>query len=187
MWISTYPGKSSRAGIDVNIFQAFKHHSQKPISLMKLLIPTLAVAALAAGCASSNRPAVTDAPSQTTAEAIKAFDEICLKTAPTFTRAASAAGAFGISDLSSLGTAKMGFNGDQSLGVQIKEGVECVITTPSKTDRGLTRSFQQSVARAAGVPPASSVPFRADVAGQTFVFQHDRSGGEAYVMLKAGK
>lgn len=81
----------------------------------------------------------------------------------------------------------MGFNRDQSLSVQIKEEIECAITTPTQSDRTLTRSFLQSVARAANASPASKVPFRADIAGQTFIFQHDRSGGEAYVMLKAGK
>ena len=81
----------------------------------------------------------------------------------------------------------MGFNRDQSLSVQIKEGIECAITTPTQSDRTLTKTFMQSVARAANASPAAKVPFRADISGQTFIFQHDRSGGEAYVMLKAGK
>ncbi|MET3443168.1 hypothetical protein ABIC94_003957 [Variovorax paradoxus] len=153
---------------------------------MKYLSSILAVVALA-GCASGSRPTTVEAVSPNTPEAIRAFEEICLKTAPTFARAAGAAGAFGVSDFTSLGPGKMGFNRDQSLGVQIKEGIECAITTPSQTDRGLTRVFLQSVARAANASPASKVPFRAAVAGQMFIFQHDRSGGEAYVMLKAGK
>ena len=157
--------------------------SQKDMKSLSLI---LAVAVLA-GCASGNRSTTVDPSPSSLPQAISAFEEICLKTAPTFSRAARAAGAFGVTDFTSLGPGKMGFNRDQSLSVQIKEGVECAITTPTQSDRSLTKTFLQSVARAANASPAAKVPFRADIAGQTFIFQHDRSGGEAYVMLKASK
>lgn len=142
---------------------------------MKSLSLILAVAVLA-GCASGNRSTTVDPSPSSMPAAIRAFEEICLKTAPTFSRAASAAGAFGVTDFTSLGPGKMGFNRDQSLSVQIKEGIECAITTPTQSDRTLTRTFLQSVARAVNASPAAKVPFRANIAGQTFIFQHDRSG-----------
>ncbi|MDQ0015373.1 hypothetical protein J2W23_003773 [Variovorax boronicumulans] len=156
---------------------------QKDMKSFSLL---LAVATLA-GCTFGNRSAAVDPSPSSPPQAISAFEEICLKTAPTFARAASAAGAFGVTEFMSLGPAKMGFNRNQSLGVQIAEGLECTITTPTQSDKSLTTNFLQSVARTANASPAANVPFRADIAGQTFIFQHDRSGGEAYVMLKAGK
>lgn len=153
---------------------------------MKSFPLILTVAALT-GCASGNRSTTTDPSPSNLPQAISAFEEICLKTAPAFSRAVNAASAFGVTEFMSLGPGKMGFNRDQSLSVQIKEGIECAITTPAQADRTLTKTFLQSVARAANASPAAKVPFRADIAGQTFIFQHDRTGGEAYVMLKASK
>lgn len=119
------------------------------------------------------------------ANAIKAFEEVCLRTAPSFLGAVKAAGAFGVSELSDEGYMKMGFNKDKSLGVQVKENNECVITTPEQASSTLTRQFLQVVSQHASEPPSDRVPAKASINGVRFIFQHDREGGEAFVMLKA--
>jgi len=119
------------------------------------------------------------------AVAIRAFEEVCLKTAPSFSGAAQVAANFGIVDLTDAGFMKMGFNKDQSLGVQIKSNNECVITTPSQRDNTLTRQLLQVVSQHAAAPPSNRVPTKVIVKGVPFIFQHDRDGGEAFVMLKA--
>ncbi len=78
----------------------------------------------------------------------------------------------------------MGATSDQKVTVQIKKNMECAITTESQTDATLTRQFIQSVAEVTKSEPRAKVPFRASVQSETFIFQHDREGGEAFVMLK---
>lgn len=119
------------------------------------------------------------------APAIGAFRDICLKTAPSFSTAEQVARLHGITELLDAGFARMGFNGDKSLGVQISENKECVVTTPSQQADYLTAQFLQAVASAADTPAARGVPSKVQLAGQTFIVMHDRRGGEAFVVLKA--
>jgi len=116
-------------------------------------------------------------------KAINLFKAVCLDTAPSFNKAESASSDNGINILDG-GFMKLGFNGDKSLGVQIKKGKECVVTTPSYNDSSLTSNFLISVADYLGVKPAKKVPFVAKVNNTEFIFVHDRKGGEAFVMLK---
>lgn len=153
------------------------------LALMKLIGTALALAALTA-CANRPAPTAPDSTKAEIAEAIRAFEDVCLKTAPTFSKAAAAAAGFGIGDITDVGFMKMGFNKDQSLGVQIKDNKECVITTPSQSNATLTRQFLQAVGRSSGTTPSNRVPVKATVGGESFIFQHDRKGGEAFVMLK---
>lgn len=119
------------------------------------------------------------------AMAIRAFEDVCLKTAPSFSGAAQAAATFGIVDLTDAGFMKTGFNKDQSLGVQIKANNECAVTTPSQRDNTLTRQLLQVVSQHAAAPQSNQVPTKVIIKGIPFIFQHDRDGGEAFVMLKA--
>ena len=161
---------------------------------MKLLnhCGALIVCALAlAGCASRQPAADASAlaPATTTAtksaQAILAFETICLKTASSFAGAADAAKAFGITEFSDLGFARMGMTKDSNLGVQIKPGVECAITTPSQADPTLSSQFGAAIARVSGGRAPGRFPVAIVVGGQPFIFHHDRQGGEAFVMLSA--
>ena len=144
------------------------------------------VAVVLSGCVTNqSAPTAAIKESGEVTEAIRAFEDVCLKTAPSFSGAAQAAASFGIIEITDAGFTKMGFNKDQSLGVQIKANTECVITTPSQQDSTLTRQLLQVVSRHSSVTPSNRVPAKANVNGVSFIFHHDRKGGEAFVMLKA--
>ncbi len=148
---------------------------------MKYAFPVIAVALLSA-CAPDTPVAPSEMP-----VALKAFNDVCLKTAPTFANAATAAAAYGITDITDAGFSKLGFNQDHSLGVQIKESKECVITTPEQKNPALTKLFLQQISRASGASLPKSVPVKATINGELFFFLHDRKGGETFVMLNPVK
>jgi len=114
---------------------------------------------------------------------LKAFRDICLQSAPSFSTAEQAAKVHGITDFMDVGFMKAGFNSDKSMGVQIKAGKECVVTTPSQLDSTLTAQFLKSVTPFSSSPVAKKVPSKITIENQTFIIMHDRSGGEAFVML----
>lgn len=140
------------------------------------LVPTLFLVACAAP-----QPAVQ----QSEAPAVGAFRDICLSTAPSFSAAAEAAQAHGVTELTDVGFMRLGFNGDKSLGVQISENKECVVTTPVQPADYLTGQFLVAVATSTGTPQAAGVPSKVRIGGEMFILMHDRQGGEAFVMLKA--
>lgn len=147
------------------------------------LVPLVIFAATLSACASKAPPRASVAPESHTS--LAAFEEVCLKTAPSFSGAKAAAARYGITEVQDLGFTQMGMAKDNSIGVQIKPDTECVVTTPSQKVRDLGKGFHQVIARNAETPPASRFPTKAKVGGVTFIFQHDRQGGEAFVMLKA--
>ncbi len=150
---------------------------------MRYVLPVIAVTVLTA-CATNPSATNSVASPTETSMAIQAFTDICLKTAPSFSGAAKAAAAYGITDIADAGFMRMGFTKDQSLGVQIKGGKECVITTADQRDRTLTKQFLQAVSQHSGSSVPQSVPVRAKIGNEVYIFQHDRKGGEAFVMLK---
>jgi hypothetical protein len=117
--------------------------------------------------------------------ALSAFENICLKTAPSFTGALQAASHYGITNTADFGYATSGFNKDQSLGIQIKANKECVITTPARQNNTLTRQFIQLVSRYSNISLPNRVPLKVDFDSMPFIFHHDREGGEAFVMVRA--
>ena len=121
---------------------------------------------------------------ETKSESIKAFTDICLKTAPTFANASKEALAYGVTEITDVGFMKMGFNKDQSLSVQIKDNKECAITTPSQSSTTLTKEFLTAVSEFSESPISQNVPTKATIQKEVYIFQHDRDGGEAFVMLK---
>ncbi|MCE4057191.1 hypothetical protein [Pseudomonas sp. Au-Pse12] len=147
------------------------------------LATLLAALALLSACSSVTRD-IKQEPTITSA-GILAFRDICLKSAPTFAGAETAARNHGISELSDAGFAKMGMNQDQTLGVQVQANKECAITTPSQNDSSLTQQFLSMAGKFSSTPLAQSVPTKITLDGQTFILMHDRRGGEAYVLLKA--
>ena len=151
-----------------------------------LRILALAGALALAGCASRSLPGTSTGVADAALPGLRAFEAICLKTAPDFAGAAEAARSFGIDRLDDYGFARMGMTADKSLGVQIKPGVECVTTTPGSSDRTLSRQFGETIARFAGGRPPGVFPVAAVVGGRPFIFHHDRNGGEAFVMLSQG-
>ncbi|OYU10398.1 MAG: hypothetical protein CFE38_17910 [Comamonadaceae bacterium PBBC1] len=152
---------------------------------MKFAYVLISFSILLSSCANNKAVTIVQTQSIEPLEAIKAFEAICLKTAPSFSGAAQVATAFGITAITNLGFMKMGFNKDQSMGIQIKSDKECVITTPSQRINGLTTQFLGAVSRYANAPSLDKVPSKVNINGVPFIFHHDRKGGEAYVMLKA--
>lgn len=150
--------------------------------MMKIAILITAVGLGLFAC-SSTPPAVSHAE---TAKAIQVFEAVCLKTAPSFAGAEQAALNHGFDKLSGVPSWKLGFNQDKSLGVQIKPNTECVITSPTQRTTALTQQFLDVVGRHTNTPVHKLVPSKVSVNGVAFIFHHDRSGGEAFVMLKAG-
>ncbi|HEX8045977.1 hypothetical protein [Rhizobium sp.] len=151
----------------------------------------LALAVALAGCttAEQSQP-VAPAPTGKTDIAIKAFKELCLQTAPSFAAGISGAKRYGIKQLLDLGGDQSGMTDDKSMSVQIKPNRECAITSPNRADPTLHRQFVSVIAEFADKVPADSKanqPFVAMVKGKRFIFQHDRNGGEAYVMLSLEK
>ncbi len=147
---------------------------------------TFLIAAVALVAACSNQgpviPPVTS--NDTPSAAIQTFREICLKTAPDFSRAATAAKAVGV-EVGDMGFMVAGFKADKSLGVQIQAGKECVVTTPSQRDESLTRQLLDAARDLSSTPVAQTSPAKITLDGQVFILAHDRAGGEAYVLLKA--
>lgn len=126
----------------------------------------------------------TQPPVPVTAEAVQAFRDICLRTAPSFAEAHSVARQHGIEDLTDMGFATVGFNADKSLSIQVKVSHECVVTSEAQEDDSLTRQLLSAAAINAGTTVPRKVPVRMMIAGQPFILMHDREGGEAFVMLK---
>jgi hypothetical protein len=151
---------------------------------MKFVYLTTVAVALS-GCVANQSVPPSAKSSEKVTEAIRAFENVCLLTAPSFSGAVQASASFGIVKITDHGFTKSGFNKDQSLGVQIKANNECVITIDSQQDDTLTKQFLQVVSRHSREIPSAQVPTKASVKGVTFIFHHDRKGGEAFVMLKA--
>ena len=145
------------------------------------------------GCATSQQPQVASSspvPVGKTDIAIKAFKELCLQTAPSFAAGISGAKRYGVKSFMDMGGEQSGMTADNSMSVQIKPNHECAITSPNRSDPTLHQQFARVVAEFADKVPADSKanqPFAAKVKGKAFVFQHDRKGGEAYVMLSLEK
>lgn len=116
-------------------------------------------------------------------KAINFFKEICVDAAPSFDNSETIARQKGI-ELSDDEVLRIGFNEDKSIGLQVKHGKSCVITTRSQSDSSLTSNFLTSIAHHLGKQPAKKVPFIANIRDSSFIFFHDRKNGEAFVMLK---
>ncbi|ARS50392.1 MULTISPECIES: hypothetical protein [Pseudomonadaceae] len=123
-------------------------------------------------------------PVPVTSPVVQAFRDICLQTAPSFAEAHSVARQHGVSEVTDMGFATIGFNADKSLGIQVKAGHECVVTSEVQEDATLTRQLLTAAAVSAGTTVPSRVPVKMMIAGQQFILMHDRKGGEAFVMLK---
>jgi hypothetical protein len=142
-----------------------------------------AAAALFALAALNAAPA--SAQNATLDPGVRAFKDICLASAPGFTAGAEAAKKYGIASWTPLGKAKMGMTKDSSLSVQITPGKECAITTKAKAGNAAHGQFMAAVlgaTKSQGITEKTASPFQASLGGKKFVFTHDRSGGEAYVM-----
>lgn len=147
------------------------HSFVRKFALSSLLVLT--------GCAAST----PNVPVPVTSKAIEAFTDICLKTAPSFAGSAEAAKRYGIDDLQDMGFTRIGFTADKNLAVQLS-AKECVVTTPSQSDSTLTRQLLSAVQPYAQSAVADRVPSKVSLQGTHFILQHDRNGGEAYVLLR---
>lgn len=146
-------------------------------------LPATAMLCLLCACASNpaNQGSSSNPP-----VAVRAFRDICLKTAPSFSQAEQEAKAYGVGELSDAGFMKLGFNRDQSLSVQVSADKECTVTTPGKHDSNLTAHFLATISQHLGTRLPQSVPVKARIGDDIFIFHHDREGGEAFVMMKQG-
>lgn len=122
--------------------------------------------------------------------AITAFKDVCLRSAPSFASASAKAKRYGIKKLMMLGDAAMGMTDDHSLSVQIEPNRECSVTSPNRSDPALHAQFLRAIGEFADKAPQANkagTPFPGIINGHRFIFQHDRKGGEAYVILSLGK
>lgn len=147
-----------------------------------------------AGCTTSTSQPVSNSalpvPAGKTDIAVKAFRELCLQTAPSFEAGITGAKRYDVKDFYDLGGEQSGMTKDNSMSVQIKPGKECAITSPNRSDPTLHQQFLRTVAEFADKVPQDdkpNQPFVATIKGKRFIFQHDRKGGEAYVMLNPEK
>jgi hypothetical protein len=118
---------------------------------------------------------------------VRAFKEICLASAPSFANATQLAKKYGVDTWIPLGKEKMGMTKDDSLSVQIKPDKECAITTKTRPGAAVHTQFMNAVigaTKSAAITERTPDPFVLAVGGKKFIFKHDRSGGEAYVMLR---
>ncbi|MBB4571391.1 hypothetical protein [Rhizobium leucaenae] len=151
----------------------------------------LALTVALAGCTTSSPQSTSAAaaPAGKTDVAINAFKKLCLQTAPDFAAGIQGAKRYGVTFLD-LGGEQSGMTKDESMSVQIKPGKECAITSPNRADTTLHQQFLRTVAEFADKVPQDdkpNQPFIATIKGRRFIFQHDRKGGEAYVMLNLEK
>lgn len=139
--------------------------------------PWVLIALAAAGCGRAGAEE---------ARPIDAFLEICVSKAPTFADSAATAASFGIADLIDASGSKVGMSDDNSLGVQIKPGVECVITTPKQANPQLTEELLAAIAPFAG-GAVKRLPAKIQIGGKAIFVLHDRIDGEAFIARVAGK
>ena len=112
--------------------------------------------------------------------AVQAFKDICLATAPSFAGADIKAKKYGITEiLPGIG----GMTKDGSLSIQIKPNKECATTSENRPGNATDLEFRTVIKQASGVA-VTSFPSVIMLKGSQFIVQHDRHGGEAYVMLK---
>lgn len=123
-------------------------------------------------------------PVPVTSPVVQAFRDICLQTAPSFAEAQRIARQHGITEMTDMGFATIGFNADKSLSIQVKASHECVVTSEPQQDDTLTLQLLSAAAINAGTTVPRKVPVKMMIAGQPFILMHDREGGEAFVMLK---
>ncbi|AVO54357.1 hypothetical protein [Ectopseudomonas mendocina] len=119
-----------------------------------------------------------------TSPVVQAFRDICLQTAPSFAEAHRVARQHGITEMTDMGFATIGFNADKSLSIQVKVSHECVVTSEPQQDATLTSQLLTAAAVNAGTTVPRKTPAKMMIAGQPFILMHDREGGEAFLMLK---
>lgn len=145
-------------------------------------IRCLLACAFIAGCSTNSPPSAEVMAFSTTS--LKIFSDVCLATAPSFSKAEQVAKTHGITEIMDMGFMKSGRNSDGSIGVQIKLGTECVITTNSQKNRNLTAQLLNVVAPFSSTSVIQQVPSKITINNQKFIIHHDRKGGEAFVLLK---
>lgn len=124
---------------------------------------------------------------------IQAFEEICLKTAPSFSKAMVVSADYGILDFIQFGEVTIGATQDSSISLELVANKECVVSTKKLKDDNLAAQFQQKVAQftddaqdADEVSQALHAPFKAKLNGQHFVFKHNREEGETFLISNLG-
>ncbi|MGG2399307.1 hypothetical protein ACJRW5_20400 [Pseudomonas sp. SH1-B] len=146
---------------------------------MKKLVLFVSCGLLGACANLGSQPAVP-----VTSPVVQAFRDICLQTAPSFAEAHRVARQHGISEMTDMGFATVGFNADKSMSIQVKASHECAVTSEAQQDDTLTNQLLTAAAVNAGTTVPRKVPVKMVIAGQAFILMHDRKGGEAFVMLK---
>lgn len=120
---------------------------------------------------------------------LKAFDEICIQTAPSFTKAKTVAQNYGVQNFFPLGKGIIGNTDDKSLSVQIKPYIECAIGADTLGGKQVVTAFIDMVAKktkANSTPMPTRTPFMASLQDRNYIFHLDRNGGDTLVMLDKG-
>jgi hypothetical protein len=126
-----------------------------------------ALSAMAASADTAMPPAQPNEP----VDGVEAFEDICLKTAPTFTQAGQAAKAYvGGPDLDLSQPMVVGFDKDQRVWVYIMPGRLCAVSTPPPSGASLAERLIAAVGRYASPAVTSPLPAKSAVGGSQFVF-----------------
>lgn len=128
-----------------------------------------------------------------TVSVIQAFEEICLKTAPSFSKAMVVSADYGILDFIQFGEVLIGATEDSNISLELIANKECVVSSKKLKDDQLVEQFQQKVAQLSdeeqNLQPVSKdlhLPFVVKLNGQHFVFQHSREEGETFQISNVG-
>lgn len=105
---------------------------------------------------------------------LAAFRDVCLASAPSFAAGAAVAKKYGVEVVGGSGLSE-----DHSLGVQIKPGKECAVTTEARPGSFVRTQFLQIVSAAADAPVDKNtpIPFAALWAGRTLYSSTTEKGG----------
>jgi len=116
-------------------------------------------------------------------EALRLFRDVCLNTAPSFKKARAVAEKQGITNFQDTGWKAMALTEDKRLSIQIYKNIECAVTTPSSLDERTSHAFMQTLNDYLGYKVLPQHPMIIELEDDIFRVFHDRSGGEAFVIV----
>ena len=115
---------------------------------------------------------------------LEVFIEVCLRTAPSFRAAPSAAAKFGIKQFTDFHGGKLGLGRDETLIVQYVEDKECVVDVPSLPFENAEMRFIDAVTKETGLRRPQQLPFVAGVERTLFVLMQRTTSAHRFSMTK---
>lgn len=116
--------------------------------------------------------------------AVRAFIDICIKSAPNFVSAQEASKAYGFKKFVGKDGLFFGVNQAENLVVQIKDEQSCSVDIPPVPAQNMSQLFTNELGKVLDQAPSSSSPFRAKVGTQVFMFDYVSHGSHRLIMVK---